>query len=149
MSTTSSSRPTLANMFTILRYGNCPALAGMKNLSEGNLKELANAVHISLSEPLSDFITANYDTKASWAEIVYIEEAYQLAQSGEVDQVNQMTDLQLRVVAYGKSIVPQQELYDRSSFQMRLLLLAKFAHRPDLEDGKIIFTKKNGVIMRF
>ncbi|KAF1355632.1 hypothetical protein EJ07DRAFT_158271 [Lizonia empirigonia] len=166
-----SAHPKCSRMFSILRYGKCPALAAMKNLSGSNLKEVANALHIPHPEQHLKLMQANYDSNASLAELVYLEEAYQLAQSGESDQFNQMTDLQLRVVAYGKDIMPLEELYNRTTVRLRLVLRAKLSHRPaikseesdgpgssdfstsdnndDDEEDKTILTKNNGVVMRF
>ncbi|XPS73820.1 hypothetical protein M3J09_005955 [Ascochyta lentis] len=120
MTTISYSRVTLANLFYILRSGKCSALAALEILSGNDLKEFANAVHISCPGLIRQFIRANYSTKATLAELVHLEDTYRLAQSGEVDQVNQMAGLQLRLIAYSKSTLPFEELCNRSSFQIRV-----------------------------
>ncbi|KZM26950.1 uncharacterized protein EKO05_0004731 [Ascochyta rabiei] len=159
----SCSRIILSNVFSILRSGECSTLAASKKLSESNLEEIANAFHIRCLGPMREFLRVNYDNKALLAELIYLEDAYRLAQSGEVDQVNEMTDLQLRLVAYSKNILPLEELYSRNSFQIRISLLVMFACRPALQfeqdpesieendesEEKIIFTKLDGVVMRF
>ncbi|KAJ4339004.1 hypothetical protein N0V95_007897 [Ascochyta clinopodiicola] len=171
MAITLYSSATLANMLSILRSGECSIMVTLNEVSESNLKEFADALHIFRLEPIREILKPNSDNKATLAELIYIEEAHRLAQSGEVDQINNMTDLQLRLVAYGKNILSLEKVYSRSSFQIRISLLAMFACRPTLQfenceldpksseeddgeeddesDEKIILTKCNGVVMRY
>lgn len=128
----STHRPDLAKISSLLRNSNCPALDGMKKLPESNLKEMADAFDITLTKQLQAFIGAKGDKNSSLAELVYIEEAFQAAQSGEIDEINSMTDVQLRIVAYSENISPLEELNDKAPFRLRISLLAKFARRPDL-----------------
>ncbi|KAJ4313667.1 hypothetical protein N0V94_006837 [Neodidymelliopsis sp. IMI 364377] len=136
--------PTLTNMFSIFQDSDCSAFNAFKKQFK-----------------------ATHDTKAPMAELLYIEEAHVLALSGEVDQVNRMTDLQLKLVAYSKGVVSLEKLNTQTPFRLRIALLAMFARRSTLdflesgsesepsddesehEDEKIITTRNHGVVMRF
>jgi hypothetical protein len=136
--------PTLTNMFSIFQDSDCSTFKAFKKQFK-----------------------ASHDTKAPMAELLYIEEAHVLALSGEVDQVNRMTDLQLKLVAYSKGIVSLEKVNTQTPFQLRIALLAVFARRStldflesggesepsddesDYEDEKIITTRNKGVVMRF
>lgn len=154
-------------MASILRDSDCPVLAAFRKQSKSNLTEWAKAVHISCPEKLQRLLEAKHDIRGPLAELIYVEEAHRLAESGDVDQVNQMTDLQLKLVAHSKGMFTQEQLNDQTPIKLRILLLALnrrpspnpdgFEERlqtPDSEDNdnegeKVILTRNNGVTMRF